>query len=125
MSPSELVSDLPIALLATGIVVLLAAMALMTASLPAMRWRPWRRRRRPEAATVRRGVVTGRPPTLAQHGRPPRQPARAADVLSETIDVRGAEQVIEHYLDTDPRALAQVISAWISTDEPRPRRTTR
>jgi hypothetical protein len=118
---SDALVGLPVGLLGVGVVVLLAAMVMMSTSLPSVRWRLWRRQRRvaPTPRRNRRRVVTGRPPSLSRSNGPPRQTAATPDVPDAMIDARGAEQVIQQYLDRDPRALATVISSWLAADDPK------
>ncbi len=122
--PGQL-TDPPIVLLVIGLVVLLASMALMSVSLPVIRWRWLRRRRVSRSAVPRRRIVTGRPAALRSHADAGRQTTRPSDDPQPMIDVHRAEELIVHYLDTDPSTLAQVISAWLDADAQRTERIRR
>ncbi len=119
-------ADLPIVVLGSSVVVLLACTALLSWTLPSIGW--WRRWRTRSARSrpVRRRAVTGRPPALpvgpvptASARRPllpARQRAAAADVPRPDDGTSEAEAMIGHLLDTDPERIAWLMMHWIRHD---------
>jgi hypothetical protein len=131
-------SDVSLTVMLVGAIVLAGA-TVIVATMPNLRLPRWQWRRRRHAAAppphtplpvAQRRVVTGRRPELPPPGTPlpdlvprpavapPRQHAALPDGQGPTAaEVQRAEAVIDQFLDTDPKLLAETLTAWMAIDD--------
>lgn len=121
-----LAADAPVVALVISAGVLLACTALLSITVPPIRWRrwPWRR---PATRRAARRAITGRPPELPTGPIRPapaiRGPARQVwpgpHVQRRSDGVAEAEAAIEELFDTDPGQVAELMRQWIRQDDTR------